>query len=165
MNNSSMNSYIWYMMRAVIFVFKWIRYPLFVHLENHCSISQQKTAARIITELFGSALLRATDKPLTLTSPEDLIGKIILFVLHSLFFFYLESIAIASFCSNLLSLHQKTGQKIWQWSSRRRRRSHGWGRRSRNESDSCWSGWTSITSAADLSRVIWSDCFESWQQH
>ncbi|XP_046458108.1 inactive phospholipase C-like protein 1 isoform X2 [Daphnia pulex] len=61
------------------FAFEASKYPLFVHLENHCSISQQKTAARIITELFGSALLRACDKPLTSTSPEDLVGKIIIF--------------------------------------------------------------------------------------
>jgi hypothetical protein len=69
------------MMQFPFFSFSYqIRYPLFVHLENHCSILQQKTAARIITELFGSALLRASDKPLTLTSPEDLVGKIIIFV-------------------------------------------------------------------------------------
>ncbi|EFX86832.1 hypothetical protein DAPPUDRAFT_207590, partial [Daphnia pulex] len=61
------------------FAFEASKYPLFVHLENHCSILQQKTAARIITELFGSALLRACDKPLTSTSPEDLVGKIIIF--------------------------------------------------------------------------------------
>ncbi|XP_045027920.1 inactive phospholipase C-like protein 1 isoform X2 [Daphnia magna] len=61
------------------FAFEASKYPLFIHLENHCSISQQKIAARLITELFGQALLKAADKPLTLTSPEELIGKIIIF--------------------------------------------------------------------------------------
>ena len=31
-------------------------------------------------ELFGLALLKLTDKPLTLTTPEELIGRIIIFV-------------------------------------------------------------------------------------
>ncbi len=56
------------------------RYPLFIHLENHCSVPQQKTAASIMKDLFGTALLKVSDKLVTLTTPEEMIGKIIIFV-------------------------------------------------------------------------------------
>jgi len=60
------------------------RYPLIVHLENHCSVPQQRLAARILRDSIGPALLRtSTDddsKPLTLRSPEELVGKVIISV-------------------------------------------------------------------------------------
>jgi hypothetical protein len=58
------------------------RYPLIIHLENHCSIPQQKMAARCMKDAFGTALYQTggTNKPLTLASPEELIGKIIISV-------------------------------------------------------------------------------------
>ena len=60
------------------------RYPLLIHLENHCSVPQQKAAANIMKDLFGTALLTASDKPLTSATPEEMIGKIIIFVKKNL---------------------------------------------------------------------------------
>ena len=71
-------------------------YPLFINLENHCSIRQQKMVARVLRDGFGDALYipptssdhvqsSASDKtrPLALMSPQDLIGKIIIAVMTS----------------------------------------------------------------------------------
>ena len=63
------------------------RYPLFVHLENHCSIRQQLVVAHILEQTLGDALYIPSQyadvemqTPLAALSPKDLIGKIILAV-------------------------------------------------------------------------------------
>ncbi|XP_045102897.1 inactive phospholipase C-like protein 1 isoform X1 [Portunus trituberculatus] len=56
-------------------------YPVVVHLENHCSVKQQKVMARLLKSLLGSYLYvhpPDSPKPLTELSPEDLKYKIIL---------------------------------------------------------------------------------------
>ena len=71
------------------------RYPLFVHLENHCSVKQQKVVAHVLKETFGSALyIPAANNPhhqpegephenVSFMSPETLIGKIVISVRQS----------------------------------------------------------------------------------
>lgn len=60
----------------------WIlkRFPLIIHLENHCSIAQQKLVAGLLKEHFGTALLIAPQPDLITKSPEELAGKIIISV-------------------------------------------------------------------------------------
>lgn len=54
---------------------------MIVHLENHCSIKQQKVMAHLLKTLLGSYLYihpKDSPKPLTDLSPDDLKYKIIL---------------------------------------------------------------------------------------
>ena len=62
-----------------------IRYPLFVHLENHCSIDQQKIVSRILKDTLASYLYlpksaNSEAKSLILCSPDELTRKIIIVV-------------------------------------------------------------------------------------
>ncbi|CAD5126015.1 DgyrCDS14191 [Dimorphilus gyrociliatus] len=54
-------------------------YPLILHIENHCSIGQQKLMASTITDVFGSKLYtNSTDNLTKMPSPEELRGKILI---------------------------------------------------------------------------------------
>lgn len=57
------------------------RYPVIVHLENHCSIKQQQIMASLLKTLLGSYLYihpRDSPKAVTDLSPEELKYKVIL---------------------------------------------------------------------------------------
>ena len=82
----------WVSMSIGLICFVWIswrwicRYPLIIHLENHCSIPQQRLAARIMRDVFGTALYIPEEHPnkiVSLCSPEELSGKIIIAVINS----------------------------------------------------------------------------------
>lgn len=57
-------------------------YPVIISAEIHCSLPQQDIIADIMTEVFGSALVRAPVKGElkieALPSPEDLKGRVLL---------------------------------------------------------------------------------------
>lgn len=57
------------------------RYPVIVHLENHCSVKQQQIMASLLKTLLGSYLYihpRNSPKAVTDLSPEELKYKVIL---------------------------------------------------------------------------------------
>jgi phosphatidylinositol phospholipase C delta len=57
-------------------------YPVIISAEIHCGLHQQEIMAKIMNEVFGSALVKAPSegrpKILALPSPEDLKGKVLL---------------------------------------------------------------------------------------
>ncbi|KAA0712069.1 1-phosphatidylinositol 4,5-bisphosphate phosphodiesterase delta-4 [Triplophysa tibetana] len=57
------------------------QYPVILSIENHCSVDQQKVMAQHLTQILGDQLLTSTldgMTPISLPSPEDLKGKILL---------------------------------------------------------------------------------------
>ena len=141
------------------------RYPLIVHLENHCSVPQQRLAARILRDSIGPALLRtSTDddsKPLTLRSPEELVGKVIISVRKKSI---LKLRIDPDFKDRFLLL---IGQEIGI--RRGRRRSDWWRWRSRNEPDApVWKERRRsrpLEATPRLSRALRLDRLEPGQQH
>lgn len=60
------------------------RYPLIIHLENHCSVPQQRLVARIMRDVFGESLYLPEEHPgklVSLCSPEELAEKILIAVI------------------------------------------------------------------------------------
>ncbi|XP_065100675.1 1-phosphatidylinositol 4,5-bisphosphate phosphodiesterase delta-4 [Paramisgurnus dabryanus] len=63
------------------YAFKTSQYPVILSIENHCSVEQQKVMAQHLTQILGDQLLTSTldgKTPISLPSPEDLKGKILL---------------------------------------------------------------------------------------
>ncbi|XP_073717810.1 1-phosphatidylinositol 4,5-bisphosphate phosphodiesterase delta-4 [Misgurnus anguillicaudatus] len=63
------------------YAFKTSQYPVILSIENHCSVEQQKVMAQHLTQILGDQLLTSTldgKTPVSLPSPEDLKGKILL---------------------------------------------------------------------------------------
>lgn len=56
-------------------------YPIIISVENHCSVPQQVMMAKIMSEIFGDALVKAPldgrPKIDVLPSPEDLKGRVL----------------------------------------------------------------------------------------
>ncbi|KAG8234834.1 hypothetical protein J437_LFUL015148, partial [Ladona fulva] len=63
------------------FAFAYSQYPLIIHLENHCSIEQQKIAAKVLrSKLRDNLYIHRDDSPKELCqmSPQELKGKILI---------------------------------------------------------------------------------------
>lgn len=60
------------------------RFPLILSIENHCTLPQQRNMAQAFKDIFSDALLTEPVQvaPGTLPSPNQLLGKVILKVIH-----------------------------------------------------------------------------------
>ncbi|XP_056157049.1 1-phosphatidylinositol 4,5-bisphosphate phosphodiesterase delta-4 [Lampris incognitus] len=63
------------------YAFKVSEYPVILSMENHCSVEQQRVMAQHLNSILGNKLLKNTldgKVPISLPSPQDLKGKILL---------------------------------------------------------------------------------------